>query len=79
MTRAMRSNCLLFALLLWLRVGGYLVVRRSRWGPFPHFLHGRLRRGRLRLVGYVPRSPRRHILPPPLFRGRVHWGDHDID
>jgi hypothetical protein len=76
MRRWAASNCLIFAVLLWLRWGGYLVMRRSHWGWFPHFLHGRAGRdGRLRLVGYVPRSPRRKILPPPLFRGRVRWGD----
>ena len=71
-----RGNCLIFAVALWLRVGGYLVVRRSRWGWWPHFLHGRRGRdGKLRVVGYAPIKPRRKAVPPPLFRGTVHWGD----
>jgi hypothetical protein len=32
------SNCLIFALTLWMKWGGYLIVRKSRAGPFPHFL-----------------------------------------
>jgi len=32
------SNCLIFAFRLWLTGGGYLVVRKSRAGWFPHFL-----------------------------------------
>lgn len=32
------SNCLIFAIRLWLTGGGYLVVRKSRAGWFPHFL-----------------------------------------
>ena len=41
----MRSNCLLFALLLfwrqWRRRRLYFVIRPSDAGPFPHFLVGR--------------------------------------
>lgn len=73
----MRSNCLLFAVLLYLRRArkgdaGYLVMRRSRHGAFPHFLY--LHRGR-RLISYCPRNPRHKLLPPPLFSGFVKWGD----
>ena len=32
------SNCLIFAFRLWLTGGGYLLVRKSRAGWFPHFL-----------------------------------------
>jgi hypothetical protein len=32
------SNCLIFAIRLWLTRGGYLIVRKSRAGWFPHFL-----------------------------------------
>jgi hypothetical protein len=72
----MWSNCLVFAVTLWWRRGGYLVIRRSRWGWFPHFLHGTARAdGRVRVVSYVPRDPRRKVSPAPVFRGRVQWGD----
>ena|SRR5512145_1064036 len=32
------SNCFIFAARMWLARGGYLVVRKSRAGWFPHFL-----------------------------------------
>lgn len=34
----MRSNCLVFALSRWIKNGGYIVVRKSHMGPFPHFI-----------------------------------------
>jgi hypothetical protein len=73
----MRSNCFFFAVALYLRRArrgdaGYVVVRRSRFGWFPHFLY--LHRGR-RLIAFCPVDPRHKILPPPVFRGAVKWGD----
>lgn len=73
-----RSNCLAWALAMWWRRrprGGYIVMRGSRWGRFPHFLYAEMRHGRLRLVSYVPAQPRHKHCPPPLFDGRVRWGD----
>lgn len=76
------SNCLFFAVLLYMRrhrkgFEGYLVVRRSRWGPFPHVLYAEMRPGScsLRVVGYVPRAPRRKPIPPIMFHGNSNWGD----
>lgn len=74
---AARSNCLLFAVALYLRRSrkgdaGYLVMRRSRHACFPHFLY--LHRG-YRLVQFSPINPKPCLIPPPLFRGRVKWGD----
>nr|WP_145544794.1 hypothetical protein [Variovorax boronicumulans] len=71
-----RSNCLIWAVALYWRrrkkgAAGYLVMRRSRWGRFPHFLY--MERGRL--YSYVPRDPRVKRLPPPVFRGRSKFGD----
>ena len=76
----MRSNCAAFAVRLYLRRRRkgkpvYLIVRRSRHGAFPHVLVGEMRCGRLRIVSYVPNNPRHKTLPPPLFAGRVRWGD----
>lgn len=73
----MRSNCLLFAVLLYMRRAkkgdaGYIVMRRSRLTVFPHFLY--LHRGR-RLIQFTPRNPKVKLFPPPLFSGRVKWGD----
>lgn len=77
----MRSNCLVFALALYWRrksrgVEGYVLMRRSRWGAFPHLLYAERRStGTWRVVSYTPDNPRHKQLPPPLFSGHVHWGD----
>lgn len=36
-----RSNCLIFALQRWRSDGGYLILRRSRHGWWPHVMHAR--------------------------------------
>jgi hypothetical protein len=66
------SNCLLYALLTWYREGGYLVVRHSKYGWWPHFLHQH--KGGV-VTHYVPLCPRKRIFPPPLFHGAVVIGD----
>lgn len=77
----MRSNCVVWALLLYLRRSGkgrdcYIAIRRSRWGAFPHFLYVERRAGgSWRCVSYVPMNPRHKTMPPPIFRGRWKWGD----
>lgn len=81
----MRTNCLLFALALWWRRRARcrqagrrcgITVVGSHWGPFPHLMYSQQRAdGRHRLVGYAPLTPRRRLIPPPLFVGRVVWGD----
>ena len=58
---------------MWWRHGGYLVIRKSRWGWFPHVLW--MSPDRSRLSSFVPINPRRHLIPPPLFRGYVKEGD----
>lgn len=77
----MRTNCVAFALVLYLRRKrrgreGYIVLRRSRWGPFPHMLYAEARRnGLLRVVSYRPTSPIARPCPPPIFKGASRWGD----
>lgn len=76
----MRSNCALWALLLYWRRRAkgrscYLMVRRSRMGKFPHVLFAEARFYGLRIVSFVPQDPRQKILPPPAFKGRSKWGD----
>lgn len=77
----MGSNCLVWAIRLYLRRRGkaiesYIAIRQSRWGPFPHFLYiERRASGSWRVVSYIPISPRHKRCPPPLFTGRTHWGD----
>ena len=62
-------NCILFALLrVWQR-GGYVVIRRSRYGWWPHFLWSP---DLVSFEEYLPRVPNHHLpLPPPLYRGYV--------
>ena len=76
----MWSNCLIFAIRLWWRrqMKGrrvYISLRKSHWGRFPHFVVFERRPYGWKLVSYVPLDPRRKVSPPPLFRGRVKWGD----
>jgi len=74
------SNCLVWALLLYLRRRakgrvGYLMIRRSRWGKFPHVLYAEQRPYGTRVVSFVPTDPRHKRMPPPVFKGRSKWGD----
>ncbi len=69
----MRGNCLAFALCAWLRERGtgYLLIRRSRWGPFPHILYLRTLPTDADVAHFVPVRPRRRWLPPFWFEGRI--------
>lgn len=71
-----RSNCLFFALRLWLRRKrvGSITIRGSYYGRFPHFLYQEHRH----VIHYVPLDPRHKTCPPPLFKGRVKWGDVSV-
>ena len=73
----MRSNCLVFALLLaWRRRGkrGYFAIRKSDSGRFPHFLWVE----RHHIISYKPSHPVDRKCPPALFAGRVAWGDKKV-
>ena len=71
----------MFACALYLRrkragKEGYLVMRRSRWGCFPHILYAERRKdGRLRIVSYIPIAPKHKPIPPVTFQGQSKWGD----
>ena len=70
------SNCLFFALaLMWRRRHSanrcYIILRKSDWGYFPHAAFAE----RGHVVAFVPVQGSRRWLPPPLFKGRVRWGD----
>ena len=81
------SNCIIWAFLLIRRLQrkGYRVYRMKRksdWGNFSHHLVGIHRvydpaeiRGRVRVVSYKPTNPKKRLVPPPLFPGKVRWGD----
>lgn len=63
------------------RPRAYFIVRWSDWGWFPHVLYGREGRcqcgcRRVRVVSYKPVAPKKRKFPPPLFQGRVKWGDN---
>ncbi len=73
------SNCLIVALILWWRSGGYVIVRRSRHTWVPHFMWAKSIE-KLEVVEYKPVTPRHgffykllpiHVI---LFRGRLRRG-----
>lgn len=75
----MRSNCLIWALALHrrrVRKGheGYLLLRRSRWGPFPHALYGERRQraaGVLQAHGAASQARAAAAVPGALRVGRL--------
>ena len=72
------SNCWLFALHRWVTRGGYVVVRRSHWGWWPHALWSA---DLVTFEDYAPVAGRHRYLPPLLFRGAVRTsmsGEYDI-
>ena len=80
-----RSNCFFFAVGRWLSRGGYLLIRKSRLGWWPHFLHGETDKGdEVAVCHLVPIEPLRargllrffpiHVL---IFRGRVKTNDRE--
>jgi len=77
----MKSNCIVWAIALYLRRRakgkfGYIMVRRSRWGKFPHVLYAEKRmHGGMRIVSFVPQNPLHKSVPPPLFHGKSRWDD----
>lgn len=68
----MKSNCLIYALRKWAKEGGYLLVRKSHFGWWPHFLH---KDNAGVVTHFSPDNPRRHALPPLLFRGEMKEGE----
>jgi hypothetical protein len=62
------NNCLFWAVRQWQMNGGAIVVRRSLYGWWPHFLwmapDGQL-------WEYAPVDGHEKACPPPLFRGEA--------
>lgn len=66
-----RSNCLIFALSRYFNRGGYLLIRWSRWGRWPHFLWAESLNP-LRIEHFSPLGGGRpRLIPPLLFRGQI--------
>jgi hypothetical protein len=64
-----KSNCLFFAVGRWWNCGGYIIIRKSKLGWFPHFLWSpdlQLFESYSPIGGGVARW-----LPPILFRGYI--------
>jgi hypothetical protein len=70
------SNCLFWAVRQWAREGGYLLIRKSHYGPFPHFLWSADLK---QFSSFVPLDPRHKLIPPPIFRGEVKKEEPDGD
>lgn len=71
-------RCLAHALGRFWRDGGYLIVRRSHWGWFPHFLWAADLRG-LEVEQFKPEAPRQRWLPPLCPRGRIVVGPDELE
>ena len=66
------SNCLFFALTRFKERGGYLIMRKSHHGWFPHFLWSE---DLETFEQYVPYFPSEHLKFPPLwFAGFIRTG-----
>lgn len=67
----MKTNCLIYAFWCWLRHGGYLVMRRSHFGPFPHFIWIAELPESWPARQFIPVSPEVRCCPPLIFTGLV--------
>ena len=76
------SNCLFFALNKWLKHGGYLVIRKSRYGFWPHFIWCKDLKN-AEIEHYVPTVSRLKLeqLHKFVFKGMIKFDDipHDIE
>jgi hypothetical protein len=65
------SNCLLWAIKQWCQKGGYLIVRKSHFGPIPHFIWSK----DLKFFwSYQPIKPKWMAWNFPMFKGKVKIG-----
>ena len=71
-TKRPRGNCLTYAWRNWrYRRGDHLVVRKSHWGWFPHFLvMSKPREEEIVIKDFQPVSPKKRTFPPIIFRGK---------
>ena len=77
--KTMKTNCLLWAIKQKKDHGGYIVPQWTKWNKWkwlrwPHFFW--LPPGDYPFQSYAPKGKKiKRILPPPLFEGRVVYGD----
>ena len=63
------SNCLAYALARWWLDGGYVIMRKSHYGWWPHFLWSKDLK---RFVEFQPIEPNHHLrFPPTRYKGAV--------
>jgi hypothetical protein len=71
----MKSNCILYAVACWFKSGGYIVLRKSNYGWWPHMLWTK------DFTTFAEFTPRVHVenaaFPPLLFRGSVMITNRD--
>jgi hypothetical protein len=61
-------------MLKWLKFGGFVCVRKSHFGQFPHFIWLESLEG-VAVEHYVPREPVPRKIPPLVFDGTVKTED----
>lgn len=66
------SNCLIYAIRKWIAEGGYILMRMSYYGWWPHFLHMSIDKI---ITHYSPMAKVPRLFPPIIFRGRVFMED----
>jgi hypothetical protein len=70
-----KSNCLIFALMRLWQSGGYLILRRSSYGWWPHVLWSR---DLLEFEEFTTDDKFSRVCPPLLFTGFIHaWAPHE--
>lgn len=71
------SNCIFFAVRMYLKHGGYIAIRKSRMGCWiPHFIWiADLKDAQIEHFVPVPSDTRRLKIPPPYFEGYIKTED----
>jgi hypothetical protein len=64
------SNCLIFAFFQWLKHGGYVIARKSKYGWWPHFMWVQSLND-LEVLEYSLDKKVNRALPPIVFDGTV--------
>jgi hypothetical protein len=66
------SNCLIFAIEHWYKKGGYLIIRRSHHGWWPHFIWSKDLKTFEQFTPF--RKAHARWFPPILFTGFIKTG-----